>query len=386
MRHTIKFILPIALIGVAAAVFQLLTLDPALPAREAPEIPALLIEVDTARAQPVTWHVESQGTVSAAIRSDLVSQVGGQVVDVAPNFVSGGFFERDSMLVQLDTSDYEIALRRAESNLVQFSTEVDNQKILAEVNQRYRDDVLGIGANGGAGGADSPVLADLRRALAGLEKAQADLDQAELNLARSTIRAPYDGLIVEKTADLGQVVGPQSLLAKMVSVDYAEVRLPVSLREMRFLDESLDVEEIALPVELKANLGNGTIGEWQAVIVRSEGIVDPTSRVVYLVARVDDPYDRMDTGKIPLRIGTFVTARIRGLEAGNLFSIPRHVVGQDGVVWVLNEDDEIWPRQVTVEHRDERFAYVSAGLRDGEQYCITPLDQPVPGTRVRFDE
>ena len=380
MRRAARLTLPLLLLGTAVSIFVLLTLEQPAPAREEPEAPVLLIEVGVARAQPVTFSVDSQGTVTAAVESDLVSQVGGQIVEVSPSFVNGGFFGSGSTLVRLDDSDYEIALRGARSNLVQFTTEVDDQRVLAEINQRYRD---------GLRDADPdtiPVLADLRRALAGLDKAEAELAQAELNLSRTAVMAPYDGMIVQKMADLGQVVGPRTLLASMVATDYAEVRLPVAIRDLRFLDESLDVEGRNLPVELNVDLGGGESSRWHAAVVRSEGVVDPTSRVIYLVARIEDPYDRSNAGKTPLRFGSFVTARISGRDAGKLFVIPRHVVRQGDVLWVVNAENELHPRRLTVERRDDRFAYVSAGLEEGERYCLTPLDEPIPGTRVRFDE
>ena len=43
------------------------------------------------------------------------------------------------------------------------------------------------------------------------------------------------------------------------------------------------------------------------------------------------------------------------------------------------------PRKVNIVRADERYVYVDDGLEDGECFCITPIDQPLPGMRVRFN-
>ncbi len=84
-------------------------------------------------------------------------------------------------------------------------------------------------------------------------------------------------------------------------------------------------------------------------------------------------------------MGTFVSAEIVGQEAGELFLIPRHALERGNTLWVVDQEGRIYPRELNIVRRDADFVYVAEGLDEGERYCVTPIDQPLPGMKVRFD-
>ena len=53
-------------------------------------------------------------------------------------------------------------------------------------------------------------------------------------------------------------------------------------------------------------------------------------------------------------------------------------------MWIVNEDDTISPRTVTVVRFDDDYAYISEGLENGDVYCVTPIDRPLPGMKVKI--
>ncbi len=143
-------------------------------------------------------------------------------------------------------------------------------------------------------------------ALASLEFAKADLEKREGDLDRTVIRAPYDGLVREKRADIGQFVNSGSPLAVTFSVEVAEIRLPLPDSQLPYLnlDEHELVQGRGPGVVLSANIG-GQLNSWQGRIIRTEGIFDERSRVLYLVAQIDDPYNRYSQKwQHSLRMGT----------------------------------------------------------------------------------
>ena len=76
----------------------------------------------------------------------------------------------------------------------------------------------------------------LAEAEARLQSAEADLEESRRNLAKTSIVAPYDGLVSSKSVDIGQFVNPGTVLAETFAVDYAEVRLPIPETKLAFLD------------------------------------------------------------------------------------------------------------------------------------------------------
>ena len=194
-------------------------------------------------------------------------------------------------------------------------------------------------------------------------------------------------MIREKIADVGQFVNVGAQLARAFAVDRAEVRLPLTQQDLRYLDLERLESGGTLPVTLHAAFGDDTFSR-PAQVVRSEGVFDATSRVLYVVAQIDDPYDldRPPTESArPLRVGTFVAAEIAGTAGGDLFALPRHALVRGTTVWVVDEALAIHPREVDVVRTDDQFAYIARGLADGERYVTTPIDQPLPGMKVRLD-
>jgi RND family efflux transporter MFP subunit len=385
MARTLKILLPIAFIVVASTVALVLIQSRPKAAQTAAPAPALLVSVASAAREPVRFVVHTQGAVSPRTETTLVSEVAGQIVEVAPAFVSGGIFSKGDVLLRIDPRNYESAVKRASAGVAQARTQVATENALAgyayEDWKRLRD----IDESRQQASDLTLRKPQLQEALAALEAKEAELEMAQEDLNRTVIRAPYDGMVREKIADIGQYVNVGSQLAETFAVDRAEVRLPVSQQDLNFLDLRGLEQGLTLPVALRATIGSQTY-LWSAEIVRSEGVFDAMSRVLYVVAQIEDPYDLAGTGREPLRIGTFVTAEISGNAGGNLFAIPRHALSRGDTIWIVDEQLKIQPRQVAIVRTDEDFAYVESGLADGERYATTPIDQPLPGMQVRLSE
>ena len=124
-------------------------------------------------------------------------------------------------------------------------------------------------------------------------------------------------------------------------------------------------------------------GQWEAEIVRTEGVVDEGSRVIYAVAEVVDPYGVLgrSTGT-ELKMGSFVRAEIQGLRADNVIVLPRSVLSADNTVLIANEERLLEIRPVIVVRAEPRSVYISDGVRAGERVITTSMDAPIPGTRL----
>lgn len=385
MARTLKIILPIVfLLAATAASFVMIQSRPEAMHKPTPP-PALLVAVATAVREPVQFVVRSQGAVSPRTETTLVSEVAGQIVEVSPTFVSGGFFKKGDVLLRIDPRNYQSALKRASAGVAQARTQVATENALA--GYAYADWKRLRGVDEDSEQASDLTLRkpQLQEALAGLEAKEADLEKAQEDLNRTVIRAPYDGMVRKKLADIGQYVNVSNQLGVIFAIDWAEVRLPISQQDLQFLDlRGLDRGD-QLPVTLTANIGEQT-HQWEGRIVRSEGVFDATSRVLYVVAQVEDPYGLAVESRDPLRVGTFVTAEIGGRAGGDLFAVPRYALSQGDTVWVVDDQNRIQPREVQIVRSDEAFAYVDAGLEDGDSYATTPIDQPLPGMQVRVND
>jgi RND family efflux transporter MFP subunit len=326
--------------------------------------------------------VSTQGAVRPRTETALVSEVAGKVVSVSPKFIAGGFFRQGEVLLEIDPSDYEAALQRALANLASREARLADE--VARSEQALKD-----WRNLGRQGEPSdlvlrkPQLADAR---ANVLAAEADVQKARRDLERTRISVPYDGLVREKLADIGQYVAPGTRLGVTFAIDTAEVRLPLSATDMAYLDlpSATGSLDRPTPVTLSAD-APGSTGTWSAGIVRTEGVVDERSRVIYAVAEVPDPYGVLGISRQPeLKIGTFVRADIEGRFAEDVVELPRRVLRPDNTVLVATPERELEIRPVSVARAEPSRVYIDEGLRAGEWIITTSMDAPIPGTKLRI--
>ena len=355
----------------------------AAPTQMEREIPVLLVDAIEARREPVFFRVNTQGAVTPRTESNLVSEVSGQIVEVASNYVAGGFFRKGELLLRIDPRNYQSALKSAQANVARVQTQVAKENALANFALDDWKTLRDLNASTGPISDLALRKPQLAEAIAESISAEAALEKAQEDLNRTSIRAPYDGMVQEKRADVGQYVNTGSQLALIFATDYAEIRLPITQRELALVDlPSADGSSLPLPVTLTSQAGK-IQHTWQGLIVRSEGVFDSASRVLYVVAQVEDPYNQSGRNGELLRIGTFVTASIQGRFGGALFTIPRHALQRGETLWIIDEQQKIYPRDVQIVSTDEEYAYVDCGLVNGDRYTITPLGPPLPGMPVR---
>ena len=381
MSKFFKYVLPLALIvlSIIVVVVMIGIAKGKRPERKDTGAQAMVVNAIPARVESLNFSVSSQGAVNPRTQTTLVAEVSGQIVSVSGNFIAGGFFRKGEVLLQIDPSDYETALLAAQAALAARKAQLADQKARSE---QAMKDWINLGRKGEPSDLTlrKPQLAE---AQAAVQAAEAELKRAERNLERTRIKVPYDGLVRSKSVDIGQFVSPGTPLGTTFAVDYAEIRLPLSSSDMAFLDlpsaTRLDRAH-RVPVKLTSETRDDS-REWQGEIVRTEGVVDDRSRVVYAVAEVIDPYGVLGMSNQPeLRMGTFVRASIQGLRADDVVVLPRSVLQNGNTVLVANASDQLEIRQVEVVRAEPRFIYISKGLEGGERVVTTSLDAPIPGT------
>jgi len=380
IRKFFRYLLPLGLMGLSVVIVIALVAvaKGKRPERKDTSSQAVLVDAIPAQKSTLNFSVYSQGSVQPRTETTLVAEVAGQIVSVSSNFIAGGFFRTGEVLLQIDPSDYETGLLRAQAALASRRAQYADQKARSE--QALKD-----WTNLGREGEPSDLVLRKPEALAGVQAAEAELKEAERNLQRTKIRVPYDGLVRSKQVDIGQYVAPGTPMGVTFAVDIAEIRLPLSASDLAYLKlpsaTRLDQAQ-RVPVTLTAE-SSGSAERWEAEIVRTEGVVDQGSRVVYAVAEIVDPYGVLGQSTQPeLKMGSFVRAEIQGLRAEDVVVLPRSVLRPEDTVLVANEERLLEVRPVKVARAEPRLVYISEGIAEGELVITTSMDAPIPGTRL----
>ncbi|MBN2069409.1 MAG: efflux RND transporter periplasmic adaptor subunit [Opitutales bacterium] len=377
-----KILLPILiLLGCFVLMFGLFTLRKK-PERVPQAEQIASVEIADVHAADDSINIYVQGTVSPRTATNLLPQVSGTIKSVAPVFYVGGFFRKGDILLQIDPTDYEVALANAQSVLAQAELALAQEE--AQSVQAKKDwDALQLE---GEPSALTLRLPQLKKAQATVNAATAALKQAQRDLHDTRVVAPYDGMVQTKNADLGQYVSSSTVLGSIFAVDFAEIRLPVKTSDLAFIDfpkgmrgDASEWPEVTLEAEFA---GNHIVRN--ARIVRSEGVVDTSSRFTYLVAQLEDPYG-IYSGELlsPMPVGLFVNATVKGKVFRNLVTIPRYALRGADTVLVVNKESRINVRHVKLLKTDVAHAYIAEGISDGEQICLTALEFVIEGMKVQ---
>lgn len=324
-----------------------------------------VVEVSPVKVASVTLTVRSNGRVRPAQESAVPAEVEGRIVEIAPNFEDGKFVHRGDLLVRIDPLKYEVALRQAELDLAHAESIDVVEKGRAEVahGELVRTDSNKSLPKGRDLYLRRPMLAE---AEARIELGRVALRHAKHNLGRTEVRAPFDGLIMKKSIDLGEYVKSSDSIATIAGTDRGEIRLPVSELEYARLVSAHTTGDVIMIKLQGAPKGY----EWSARLMRSKPVVNGDSQSIHLVAEVKDPYGLVSTSenKAPLLFGSFVKAEIPLGGVENVVEIPRLLIESGGSLLVVDSQERIGRRNVALLSTEGDFAHVSLrGFEPGDR-------------------
>lgn len=378
-----KIVFPILVLAVGAGTAFAIVASRKPPEKiERPQL-GPLVKIETARTESLTLEVTGQGEVSPRVSVALAPQVTGRVVEVHPSLVTGGRFRAGTVLVRVDPRDYELAVERARASVASAETALARELAEADAAIAEWRDVHG--------DAEPPPLLvrepQIREGRARQAAAEADLAAAELQLERTELSLPFDGLVVNESVDPGQLVSAGQQVAMVYGTDRVEIRVPLDDRELAYFNVN---EKPA--AEVYADFA-GQRQTWAGRVDRLEGTVDSRSRMVRVVVTVDKPFSTGNGQRPPLLPGTFVDVSIAGNQVNEAVVIPRYALRRsvDGVdqVWVVEKSENqesLIIRDVEVLRRERDRVVLGAGVVAGERVVTSSIDVVTSGMKVRTPE
>ena len=383
--RVLQIVLPLAVLAVASfAAITMIQNRPAVVVQQPVVVPPG-VRVHEVQWEDVQLSVLSQGTVRPRTESQLVPEISGRVIKVAPSFAEGGFFEQGDVLVTIDPFDYRQAVVSARSQLAQARLHLAQEEAEASVARREWEQ-LGRGSPGELT-LRKPQLED---ANAAVDAAEANLERARRDLERADIVAPYAGRVRRKNVDVGQFVTVGNAIATIYAVDVAEIELPLPDVELAYLDIPLSYRgggnQQGPRVTLRTTFA-GRTHEWQGRIVRTESEIDTATRMVHVVAEVQDPYAPGSAlNRPPLAVGMYVEAEIEGRRMHDVVVLPRAALRGRNQVLVVGTNNRISFRSLDIVRSTTESILVRGDLMEGDRVTVSALDNPTDGMLVQVTD
>lgn len=385
MPKLIRLLIPLLILAMGWFGYAKLSVQEEKKRRPPPEARVIRTEVLELRREDYPTRVRTQGVVRAHREAVLAAQVNGKVLEISPGLEDGAFFAKGDVLVSLDEEDFQGAIISAQANLARAQATAAQEETKAKQARLNWEDL---------GYQEEPNelvlrLPQLREAKAGVLAAEASLASAERDLRRASVRAPFSGRVLRRSVSIGQSVSPTTTLATVFSTESVNVRLPIPARDLAFLQLPESSADEPVKVILRDALTPGSTTTWEGLVTGTEGQLDPDSRELFAIARVDDPFSlKPGTDRPPLRIGQPVLAEINGRVLEDVIEIPRsavedldriHLVDPETLLLSRRQVDPVWSDETTLLIRDET-------IPDGMLLSVSKLAFAPEGQKVEILE
>lgn len=379
-----RFLAPLILILVTfVAVFFLNAKKPqVMKLVSIAELPS--VEVATLSPQRLNLDIRSNGVVTSRVESRLMPEVTGKITWVDSKWHDGGFFKKGEAFFRIEKHQYENHLAKAKAQLAESKAVYIQEKGMAHVaktewekrNQRSTK------VSDTAGRSLALREPQLDSAKARYEAALSDVKLAGINLKKTTVRAPFAGILLKKTADVGQFVSANQILGEFYAVDSAEIRVPLteSNQHLIAIPSLQNSQSTAVVVQFKSKAG---VNEYPGELIRTESVLDEVTKVLYGVVRVKDPYQlKSGSGKPALRMGSYVSILIPGRDMEGLYVLPPAVLRGGNRVYTVDENNILRSKIVTLQSNYDGITVVSSGLEGDVRVVKGRVGEAMEGRKV----
>lgn len=443
LRSILQWVMPLVILGLGIAAFLAMGSQPP-PVRKAAEGPvAAKVRTEPVELEKRGIDVIADGVVVPLREVTLAAEVPGKVLEKTADCRAGRFVKAGTLLFRIDPRDYELDVERLERELAQAglaieevdaeiaqnasSTELAQRqlelaareskrldalkagKIVTETEHEraMRDELTATNALTSLQGQQRVLAKRRNRLVEARSLASTMLERSRLDLSRTTVVAPVDGVVVDDKVEQDSFVAKGTPLVTLEDTRAAEVKTSLQMDEVArvwggrsspAVDESPEGYVIPdTPATVVFRLGD-RIFQWAGTLSRQEGrgldektrtlpcrVVVEHPREVQAIDRYGAPLADLPPGAPrSLLRGMFVEVRVHVDSAQDLVSIPEEAKRPSGEVLVVRDDRLaiLSPRPLVA--RDGRVIYesVASGLRPGDRVVTSQLQNPREGMAV----
>jgi len=368
------------LLAAGVATFKYMMATKPAAKRRAPVKMQVLVESTkiSATVEPVV--IKAFGKVRPAREIGLQARVAGSVAKVHENLVPGGIVRKGDVLVQLDDTDYRLALQQKKDSLAQaradLRIEEGNQNVARQEWELITSLTDGVDSSTDDLALRKPQLA---KAQVKIQTAQTDVEMSELDLSRTAVTAPFDAVVREKNIEVGSQITTQTMIAALVGIDSFWVEISVPTAQLPWI-KMPGAKSSGSAVKVFSGRGH-----FEGRILELLPDLEEDGLMARLLIEIKDPM-ALKTKADPLLINSFVRVEVIGREIGAVYKIPRFALHENKTVYTVTAENTLHIQPVSVAWEDAEFAYLDDGLTGETPLVLSALSTPIEGMALKVAE
>jgi RND family efflux transporter MFP subunit len=334
-----------------------------------------VVEVAPVLQKDVPIQGEWVGTLEGYVNAQIQPQVSGYLI--RQDYREGGLVKKGQLLFEIDPRPFQAVLDQAKGQLAQAEAQMAN----AELN--VKRDIPEAEAHAIPESQLDTDTQALRAAKASVEADQATVEQASINLGYTRVVSLIDGIAGINTVQVGNLVGPSTVLTAVSQVSPIKVYFPISEQEyLRMADGggpgSVDFTTHASRIPLQLTLGDGSVYPHPGRIIFADRQVNTQTGTIQIVGEFPNSRNLLRPGQY---------ARVQaptGSMTGALLVPQAAVNQQQGAyqVTVIGADNRAQLRTVEVGPRVGTLWVITSGLKPGEHVVAVGAEKAKEGGLV----
>jgi len=328
--------------------------------------------------------IQTMGTVIPAKALTLRSRVSGEIIYKHPEFIEGGLLKKETGILQIDDTDYKLALARKQSTVVNARYALSLEQGHQAVAKREWE-LLNAGTDTSEDAALALRKPHLEKVLADLAAAEAELDQAILNHRRTNIFSPFNAIIGKAYVEVGSQITTQDSLAELIATDEYWIQVSIPVDRLQWITIPGNYKENGASAQISYRNGHRLTG----TVIKLLSDLETEGRMARLLVSVKDPLGLKTTtgnGQPPLLIGEYVHVSISGNTVDAVYKIPRTALRDNKYIWIAGQNMKLQIRSVKPFWRDRDFVLIRDGLTPGERIIISELATPIADMLLNIED
>ena len=328
--------------------------------RAAAPPPPPVVEVAPVIQENVPVRGEWVGTLEGYVNAQIQPQVNGYLI--RQDYQEGALVKKGQVLFEVDPRPFQAVLDQAKGQLAQAEAQMAN----AELN--VKRDIPEAEAHAIPQSQLDTDTQALRAAKASVQADQASAEQAAINLGYTRVTSLIDGIAGINTVQVGNLVGPSTVLTAVSQVSPIKVYFPISEQEYLRLAEgagpgSVDFITHASRIPLQLTLADGSAYPHPGRIIFADRQVNTQTGTIQIVGEFPNPRNLLRPGQY---------ARVQA-PTGNIqgaLLVPQAAVNQQQGTYqvaVIGADNRAQLRSVQVGPTVGTLWVITAGLKPGER-------------------